>query len=303
MKHGRVIATAAKGVWVATADEPSEFYGFQGKDFKGDVYPSALGDSVRVDTDKKIVLEIQDRSNILIRVRQEKSPQPMLSNTSKIFITVNFLGGKFPNKFVDRVLVGILQQKIKAEILVTKKDKLNDKQAEWLRRYADYMSEHVGTAVHIVNTKDKQDVNLFLQNLKVSPDLPVVGFLGPSGSGKSTFIEHLSGHKLITTPVNKKTGKGRHTTSQPQLYTHGKMWLADLPGIKTWYPSTEGVINYFKELITLAGTLRCDIPGCRHAAPLNKDCLLARLWKFSPDEGARAITKLRYQSYEDIMTS
>lgn len=305
MNHvARVVETSTKGVWVQEiSSEEISFCRFTGLQLKeDDVYPCALGDVVKVHPKDKIVLEVKPRSNILIRVRKDKAPQPVLAHVSLVCVMVCFQKSTFPTQFVDRLLVGIKQQNIPVDIIVAKKDLLSEKQENWILRYADYMSEHAQTRVHVVNARDPADANLFMQMLKTDPNKPVIGFVGPSGVGKSTFIQQLTGYKLSTSPVNKKTGKGKHVTTQPQLYAKGNLWLADLPGIKAWYPSSEGLIRYFPELITLAGTLRCDVSGCDHVEIRNPGCLLARMWKFSPSDGAREFTKLRYKSYESILS-
>ena len=302
MNTGRVIATSAKGVWVQLRQEDVLFYRFTGTQFKGDVYPCALGDLVKIDPEKKIVLEVKPRSNILIRVRKEKSPQPLLSHVSLVCVMVCIQKSTFPTQFVDRLLIGIQQQGVPVEIIVTKKDMLSQKQESWILRYADYMSEYAKARVHVINARDSADADLFMQMLKPVEDKPVIGFVGFSGVGKTTFIQQLIGTKLATSPVNQKTGKGRHSTTQPQMYAKGDLWLADFPGIKTWYPSLDRVIQYFPELISLAGTLKCDMMGCDHVEARNPGCLLARLWKFSPSDGAREFAKLRYQSYESILS-
>lgn len=300
MKLHRVIATSAKGVWVDTNGEMS-FYYFKGADLGGHMYPCALGDILKVDEADRKVIRVNPRDNLLIRVRREKSPQPVVSHVSLVAIVVCFNRSKFPTQFVDRLVVGIKQQGIPVEIIVTKKDRLSDIHLRWITRYADYMFQHARTRVHVVDARKPEDVAFFAQEIKPKEGCPVIAFAGPTGVGKSTLIQTLTGYNLSTTPVNKKTGKGRHTTTQPQMYASGKLWLADLPGIKVWFPAKENLMDYYPELIPLAGTLQCNIHGCDHVESHNPGCLLARFWKFAPSEGQREFGKLRYESYESIL--
>jgi ribosome biogenesis GTPase len=96
--------------------------------------------------------------------------------------------------------------------------------------------------------------------------------LGSSGVGKSTLLNVLMGSSLQRTgAVGTQDGRGRHTTSQAQLFSlPGGALIIDTPGLRElqlWEPETS-LEGAFAEVQALAA--QCRFRDCRHEA--EPDC-------------------------------
>lgn len=297
---GRVMATAAKGVWVQV-EKHVGFFLFQGKHLNQKLYPCALGDLVELDLKDKSVSNILPRKNIVMRKRREKSDQLVVANVSCVVLCVSFFKDRFHIQFVDRVVAGLMQQSIPVEILITKKDLLDAQYLEWVILYQNYMKKYCHQEIKTLDAKNEVQAHQFVQTIGVTQELPVLAFIGPTGVGKSTLIQSITGERLEISEVNVKTGKGRHTTTQPQLYVWGDTYLADCPGIKTWFPNAEHLIECFQDLLVAPVGFK---PTEEDIAAFEEDPSqgsISDYWRHCPDEGHLMIGKQRYNSYFSII--
>ncbi|MBS9372153.1 ribosome small subunit-dependent GTPase A [Rhodococcus sp. B50] len=93
-----------------------------------------------------------------------------------------------------------------------------------------------------------------------------VVFLGSSGAGKSTLVNALCGRDLqATAPVRQGDGKGRHTTTDREMFPLGDgMTLIDTPGLRgvgVW-DAGAGIAAAFPEIDELAQ--HCRFADCAH---------------------------------------
>ncbi len=91
--------------------------------------------------------------------------------------------------------------------------------------------------------------------------------LGSSGVGKSTLINHLLGVDVLKTrEVRLADGKGRHTTTNRQMFVlpTGAL-IIDTPGMRELqlWDAQDGVTETFFDIAELSS--RCRFPDCRHA--------------------------------------
>lgn len=101
--------------------------------------------------------------------------------------------------------------------------------------------------------------------------------LGKSGVGKTSLLNALQpGLGLRVNPVSERTGKGRHTTTQPEMFplemeiageSHpAPTAIVDTPGIREfglWDDSGEDLALHFPEMRPLVGQCRFGL-DCRH---------------------------------------
>ncbi len=100
--------------------------------------------------------------------------------------------------------------------------------------------------------------------------------LGSSGVGKSTLTNWLLGReRRATQPLRNGMAKGRHTTSNGQMFwTATKGWIVDLPGIRELEPwdAQAGIEENFSAITLLAK--QCRFGNCQHVH--EKDCAVRR---------------------------
>ncbi|MDM7916320.1 MAG: ribosome small subunit-dependent GTPase A, partial [Candidatus Eisenbacteria bacterium] len=119
--------------------------------------------------------------------------------------------------------------------------------------------------------------------------------VGKSGVGKSTLIQKLTGltgESLRTAEVSRRTGKGKHTTSEIRMLPlPDGGFVIDTPGAREfalWDVPREEIARGFPEMRSLLGTCRFG-GGCTHSH--EPDCAV----KQAVREGE--IDARRYRSY------
>lgn len=93
-----------------------------------------------------------------------------------------------------------------------------------------------------------------------------VVFVGASGAGKSTLVNALCGRDIqATAPVRQGDGKGRHTTTDREMFPLGSgVTLIDTPGLRGvgMWDAGAGIASAFPEIDDLAQY--CRFTDCAH---------------------------------------
>ena len=229
-----------------------------------------VGDIVKVDISKKIIDEIKERKNELIR--------PPVANIDQAIIVTSCLNPDFSSNLLDKMLTIIEYNNIKPIIVITKYDLLSD------TKYID----------NIINYYKKIGYQVFINNeinkIKTLFKDKVTILTGQTGVGKSTLINKLGNMNLKTNEISKALGRGKHTTRHVELYELFNGLIADTPGFSSLSfidMTKEDIRDNFIEFNNYKE--KCKYRDCMH---INEDtCEI----KTKVDE--KDILKERYENY------
>ena len=172
-----------------------------------------VGDTVKVDVNKKVIDEILKRKNELIR--------PPVANIDQAIIVTSCTNPDFSSNLLDKMLNIIEFNNIKPIIVITKYDLLND------TKNIDNIIKYYKTIGYQVFINDEIDKIKNLFNDKVTI------LTGQTGVGKSTLINRLGNMNLKTDEISKALGRGKHTTRHVELYDLFNGLIADTPGFSS----------------------------------------------------------------------
>ena len=123
----------------------------------------------------------------------------------------------------------------------------------------------------------------------------VYAFVGESGVGKSSLLNRLDPKlKLVVDDVTERSGRGRHTTTNSQLFPFREGFLADTPGMQTFtFPGSniDALAACFREIAAVEG--ECRYHPCSHSH--EPGCAV----KVALEAGQ--IPPSRYESYLEIL--
>ncbi len=221
-------------------------------------YP-VVGDWVIID-DSGLIVEVCARRNSVARKRSGKKyeQQILAANIDYMFIVAPLDTELNLNK-IDRFLLLSQTNKIEPVIVLTKADICEDVDAcidKMVHRYGGMMKV-------IISDKDTDDGINGLKRI-LQPEKTGI-FVGPSGAGKSTLVNRLlNEEKARTAQVREKDKKGKHTTTNRQLYElEGGAFIIDTPGIREiglWI--NKEIYSVSDELDNLARD--CRFGDCSH---------------------------------------
>lgn len=204
----------------------------------------------------------------------------LAANVDAIVVVASPLNPDFNPRLVDRYLALAEIFDIRAIICLNKVDLSDVVPAEL--EYLKGLYPMVG-----VSAKHGQGMEALRQALT---GIKVV-LSGPSGVGKSSLIRKLiPGAEPGIGDVRKGDGKGRHTTTQSNLYTSGGITIIDTPGIREL--GVRGVgkrefARYWRDFRPLLD--QCRFRDCAHKN--EPDCAV----RAAVAEGT--LPEFRYQSY------
>lgn len=169
-----------------------------------------VGDNAQIDCNKKIIIDIENRKNELIR--------PSIANVDQAVIVMSNKIPEFSLELLDKLLCIIEYNNIVPIIYVSKVDLLNELEINDLNKKLDYYKK-IGYKVYT----DLKIKEVFRDKVTV--------FVGQSGAGKSTLLNKLDNNlELLTGEVSKALGRGRHTTRHVELLEVQDGLIADTPG-------------------------------------------------------------------------
>ncbi|HEX6790684.1 MAG TPA: ribosome small subunit-dependent GTPase A [Candidatus Krumholzibacteria bacterium] len=292
LENGLVVRVTGGEVWVrvGTATVACSQRGrFRVKDR---AIPVVAGDRVTVlrDTPDTASLEgALPRTSWLSRyVERGDTERVVVANVDRLFVVVAATDPPVRPGFLDRVLASAEYGHVKPCIVFNKMDLATPDQFEELRAtYAPSLYELVATCA--VTGKGIDRVARQLGN-------GVYAFVGESGVGKSSLLNRLDPDlDLVVDDVAEKTGRGRHTTTNAQLFPFREGFLADTPGMQMFsFPGTDEntVVGCFPDIAHIEPT--CRYNPCTHSH--EPGCAI----KAAVEAGR--IPASRYQSYLDILT-
>lgn len=197
------------------------------------------------------------------RTRLERSsggrPRLVVANADLLLVVAAASEPPLRPRLLDRYLVAAHAGGLRAGIVLTKVDKPHD-EAEVAAVVDRYRA--VGYPVLPGSAKDfglaRQVVELIEGGVGV--------LAGHSGVGKSTLTRTLTGVERAVGSVNRKTAKGRHTTTDPRMIPlpDGGA-VVDTAGVRSFFLpplDAQGLAAGFPEIAEASAD--CRFRGCRH---------------------------------------
>jgi ribosome biogenesis GTPase len=289
--NGLVVRVTGGEVWVRVGDETLPCSQRGRLRVKEDSLAVVAGDRVNVlrdDTGGAVLEAVLPRSSWLSRfVERDAADRVVVANIECLFVVVAATEPPLRAGFLDRVLASAEFGRIRSCIVFNKADLARSGQFDALRStYAPSLYELVETCAVTGRGVDK-----IAQRIHDG----VYAFVGESGVGKSSLLNKLDPElDLVVDDVAEKTGRGRHTTTNSQLFRFREGFLADTPGMQTFsFPGTDeyGLVNCFPEIRHIQEP--CRYNPCSHSH--EPGCSI----KLAVETGR--IPESRYQSYLEIL--
>lgn len=236
-----------------------------------------VGDLVIVDEDKKIIKEIKERTNSLVR--------PPLSNIDQVFIVTSVKKPDYSSNLLDKMISMLEYNNITPIICFTKLDLLNSNEKKGFNKIIKYY-KNLGYIV-LKNTQIRKIKKIFKGKLTV--------FAGQSGAGKSTLLNKLDKNLLLKTgEISNALNRGKHTTRHVELFSLFKGLVADTPGFSSFdlkeIPKDD-IKNTFIEIKKYGEN--CEYKDCSHIN--EKECYIKEMVE------KEKILKSRYENYKRFM--
>lgn len=277
MKNGRIIKLI--GGLYTVVDENNNRYVLRprGK-FRHINTSPKVGDYAQFNDD--VIMDIQERSNDLVRPQIANVDQAILVNSAK--------HPNFSFNLLDRFLTIIENEDIQPIIVITKIDLLKDEELQDLKEkmtyYESFYDVYYVDGLHGLHTESIK--HIFKDKVSV--------LSGQTGAGKSTLLNALKPElNLKTDAISMALGRGKHTTRHVELIEFNDGWVADTPGFSKLdfrMVKLENVPLNFVDFFEVSNN--CKFNGCTH---LNEPgCEVKRLLK----EGE--ILPSRYENYKKI---
>jgi ribosome biogenesis GTPase len=148
----------------------------------------------------------------------------------RVLLVTSVREPKFRRGIVDRFLVAAASQGLEASLVINKVDLATDEKSRSLTEEASALYRSLGVPVILTSAFTGEGLDELPGALGRSGSVLV----GHSGVGKSTLLNALDPSLgLRARPVNRKTGKGTHTTSVAVLLTLSSgIEVIDTPGVR-----------------------------------------------------------------------
>jgi ribosome biogenesis GTPase / thiamine phosphate phosphatase len=291
LENGLVVRVTGGEVWVRVGNETlacSQRGRFRVKESAVAVVAGDRVSVLRDQTGGASLEAMHPRTSWLSRfVERGAAERVVVANMDRLFVVVAATDPPPRAGFLDRVLASAEWGHIPASIIFNKIDLAAKGQADLLRTvYAPSEYELMETCA--VTGRGIDAVSAQIRD-------GVYAFVGESGVGKSSLLNRLDPElDLVIDDVGERTGRGRHTTTNAQLFPFRGGYLADTPGMQTFsFPGTDevAVAGCFPEIARIEET--CRYHPCTHSH--EPGCAV----KTAVEAGQ--IPDSRYQSYLDIL--
>ena len=257
-------------------------------------YP-AVGDWVIIEElpeQQAVIKEILPRKTVIKRVHKDRSriggkneTQIIAANIDVAFIVESvdsdFSLNRFERYFAIAKDGGVKPTIILNKIDLISKEELDIKLVQIKNRFNDV--DFIPTS--IITDEGLSELKMYMENGKT------YCFLGSSGVGKSSLINKLLGENIIKTEnISVSTGKGKHTTTNREMYflENGAI-VVDNPGMREvgMTDASAGIDNLFDEITELSK--KCKYRDCTHTHEAGCEVLSA--------VGSGKIDKDKYLNY------
>ena len=224
------------------------------------IYPT-IGDWVGITTENTPLIHyVFPRKSFISRSYGEENEKTSLiaANVDYVFIMTSFdcdLSVPRLERYINQTLDG----KSVPVIIINKSD-LED---NYQKISDELYIQLFGVDIFPVSVKTGEGMNKVIEFMKSGKTYVLCG---SSGVGKSSMINFLSSEELAKTfEVRHKDSKGRHTTTNKELYIleNGAV-IIDTPGMREFgvISSAESINTSFEDILTLS--LKCKFSNCKH---------------------------------------
>lgn len=291
LENGLVVRVTGSEVWVRLGEQTiacSQRGRFRVQESAVAVVAGDQVSILRDDTGGASLEAVLPRTSWLSRyVERDSVDRVVVANIERLFVVVAAADPPFRTGFLDRVLAAAEFGHIRSCIVFNKLDLAEPGQFDALREaYAPSLYEIIET--NAVTGKGIDRIARQIGN-------GVYAFAGESGVGKSSIVNQLDPElDLVVDDVAEKTGRGRHTTTNSQLFRFRDGFLADTPGMQTFsFPGTDeyALVECFPDIRHIENT--CKYNPCTHSH--EPGCAIKEAVE------AGRIPPSRYQSYLDIL--
>jgi ribosome biogenesis GTPase len=235
--------------------------------------PLAVGDEVRyiqADDGKGLIVELLPRRNKLTRRSAVPKPlhlgahpfeQVIVTNVDQV-VAVMAAADPAPKwNLLDRYLASSEVSEVPAMICITKLDLVSENDPHLQEALEEYRS--IGYRITCTSAYTGEGLEDLRQALSGHTSV----FIGKSGVGKTALLNRLQpGLGLKVKEVNLATGKGRHTTTNLEMFPlEGTGAIVDTPGTREFglWQFDDDLALLFPEMRDLVGTCRFGL-DCQH---------------------------------------
>ncbi len=260
--------------------------------------PIAVGDHVRyiqAEDGKGLIIELLPRNNKLTRRSAVPKPlhhgahpfeQIIVTNVDQVVAVIAAAQPAPKWNLLDRYLAAAEEGEIPALICITKLDLVQGSEEE----LNEVLSEYEAIGYPSVATSSFSTEGIDNLRNKLSGRISVL--VGKSGVGKTALLNALQpGLGLRVKEVNLVTGKGRHTTTNLEMFPlEGGGAIVDTPGTREFglWETNIDMAMLFREMQPLVGKCRFGL-DCQHDE--EPGCVIRKAVM------AGEIHPRRYQSY------